>query len=172
MYNKKICLVGASGVGKTCLMQRFANGTFSYRFRSQIGVNVEQREVEIDGERVRLTLWDFQGQHEHSPTPTSFLDNAAAIVYVVDGTRVETLSRMEKIKRDTEQIIGKSVPSLLLFNKSDLSDRWQISAEMMSRVETGGTITLLTSAKEGSGVNTAFNLLAQIVMGKVAVIAA
>lgn len=172
MYNKKICLVGASGVGKTCLMQRFANGTFSYRFMSQVGINVEKCEIEVDGETVQLMLWDFQGQDELSPTPASFLDDAAAIVYVVDGTRAETLQRMQKIREDTELILGRSVPNLLVFNKSDLVDQWQISAAMMGQVEATGMVTLLTSCKQGSGVNTAFNLLAQLVMGKVAVVAA
>ena len=137
MDNKKICLVGDAGVGKTCLMQRFAHDTFSYRFLSRVGVNVEKRAVQVDGVGVELMLWDHQGQDELSPTPVSFLRDAAAIVYVVDGTRAETLQRIDKLRGDTEEVLGKIVPSILLFNKSDLAERWQISAEMMGRVEAG-----------------------------------
>ena len=172
MSNKKICLVGGARVGKTSLVQRFTHGTFSYRFRPLPGVNIERREIDVDGETVHLMLWDFQGQDEYSPTPASFVDAAAAIVYVVDGTRLDTLRRVERLKRDTEKLLGKAVPSLVLFNKSDLVDRWQVTSEMIARVEAGGTITLLTSCKEGSGVNTAFNLIAHVVMGKTAVVAA
>ncbi len=172
MSNKKICLVGAARVGKTSLVQRFTHGTFSYRFRPQPGVNIERREIDVDGQSVQLMLWDFQGQDEYSPTPASFVDAAAAIVYVVDGTRLDTLRRVERLKRDTEKLLGKSVPSLVLFNKSDLADRWQVTGDMITRFEAGGTITLLTSCKEGSGVDTAFNLIAHVVMGKTAVVAA
>lgn len=172
MSNKKICLVGAARVGKTSLVQRFTHGTFSYRFRPQPGVNIERREIDVDGESVQLMLWDFQGQDEYSPTPASFIDAAAAIVYVADGTRLDTLERVRRLKRDTEKLLGKAVPSLVLFNKSDLADRWQVTSEMIARVEAGGTITLLTSCKEGSGVDTAFNLIAHVVMGKTAVVAA
>jgi len=167
MDNKKICLVGDAGVGKTCLAQRYAHNTFSYRFLSRVGVNVEKREVQLDGASVQLMIWDFQGQDEMSPTPVSFLRDAAAIVYVVDGTRTETLQRIDKLKCDTEAALGKIVPGILLFNKSDLAERWQISAEMMGRVEAGGLITLLTSCKDGSGIDTSLKLLAQVVMGKV-----
>ena len=172
MSSKKICLVGAAGVGKTSLAQRFANGTFSYRFRPQPGINIERREVEVDGERVQLMLWDFQAREALSPMPTSFVDEAAAVVYVVDGTRLETLERARKLKRDTEKVVGKALPSLVLFNKSDLADRWQVTGEMIARVESGGTLSLLTSCKEGNGVDTAFNLIAHVVMGKTAVVAA
>ena len=172
MSNKKICLVGAPGVGKTSLVQRFARGTFSYRFRPRPGVNIERREVDVDGEPVHLMLWDFQGQDPLSPTPTRFVESAAAIIYVVDGTRLESLNRLERIQRETEKLIGRAVPSLVLFNKADLRDRWQVTGEMIARVEAGGTITLLTSCKEGSGVDTAFRLIARVVMGKTAVVAA
>lgn len=172
MSNKKICLVGAPGVGKTSLAQRFTNGTFSYRFRPQPGLNIERRAVDVDGEPVHLMLWDFQRRDEFSTTPSNFVEAAAAIIYVVDGTRLDSLNRLDRIKRETEKVIGRAVPSLVLFNKSDLSDRWQVSGEMISRVEAGGTITLLTSCKEGSGVDTAFRLIARVVMGKTAVVAA
>ncbi len=172
MSNKKICLVGAPGVGKTSLVQRFANGTFSYRFRPQLGVNIERREVEVDGQTVQLMLWDFEGQDELTPTPTSFIDAAAAIVYVVDGTRLDTLARVNKLKRETEKVLGKAVPSLVLFNKSDLTESWQVTSDMIGKIESGGTLSLLTSCKQGSGVDTAFKLIAHVVMGKIAVVAA
>ena len=172
MSSKKICLVGAAGVGKTSLVQRFANGTFSYRFRPQAGVNIERREVDVDGQAVQLMLWDFEAQDEFSPTPTSFVDAAAAIVYVVDGTRLDTLARATKLKRETEKVLGRAVPSLILFNKSDLAERWQVTSDMIGKFEAGGTLSLLTSCKEGSGVDTAFNLIAHVVMGKTAVVAA
>lgn len=56
----------------------------------------------------------------------------------------------------------------MLFNKSDLAQQWEISPGMISDAESGGIFALLTSCREGSGVNTAFNLISRVLMGKTA----
>lgn len=172
MNKKKICLVGGLGVGKTSLAKRFLNENFDDKWRASVGVNIYSKLVCIDGNRVKLLLGDVEGKQDSRRLPMVYLGGASAIIYVVDGTRLETLETVMDIRQDIELELGGSLPGLVLFNKSDLADQWEVSNEMISQVETDGMLTLLTSCKEGSGVDTAFDLIGRVVMGKTTLVAA
>ena len=111
----------------------------------------------------RFELWDIQAEEHFSRVPPGYLKNAATIVDVVDGTRPETLKTAVEIKAKIESIRQNPIPSIVLFNKSDLSEQWQIDASKMHVLELSG---MLTSAKQGNGVATAFNLIGRLAIGK------
>lgn len=49
-------------VGKSSLLVRFADNTFSGNYITTIGVDFKIRTVEVDGEKVKLQIWDTAGQ--------------------------------------------------------------------------------------------------------------
>lgn len=51
-----------AGVGKSSLLLRFADNTFSGNYITTIGVDFKIRTVAIDGHRVKLQIWDTAGQ--------------------------------------------------------------------------------------------------------------
>ncbi|XP_015224813.1 PREDICTED: ras-related protein Rab-35-like, partial [Cyprinodon variegatus] len=62
-YSKLVpVLVSFSGVGKSSLLLRFADNTFSGSYITTIGVDFKIRTVEINGEKVKLQIWDTAGQ--------------------------------------------------------------------------------------------------------------
>lgn len=172
MYSKKICIVGASAVGKTSLIERFADGSFDASPRATVGARIVKKILDIDDDKLQLMLWDIQGENELSPESMNYFKGASAIVYVVDGTRLQTLGAAMGLKLEIESRFGHSVPSIVLFNKSDLADHWEISNTMINDVEISGNFSILTSCKEGTGVNTAFNLLCRVLLGKTCLVAA
>ncbi len=172
MYYKKVCIVGAAAVGKTSLVRRFLDSDFNPVEGATAGAAINKKVLEIEGDKLQLMLWDIEGQSELSPESKNYFKGASAMIYVVDGTRLDTLSTAIKLRLEIENHLGRSLPSIVLFNKSDLADRWQISHGMINDAEVGGNLSILTSCKEGSGVNMAFNLIGRVLLGKSTLVAA
>lgn len=65
----KIIFLGDSGVGKTCLIEKFANNRFDDFFnvyveisKPTIGVDFVSKDIKFKGNSCRFQLWDTAGQ--------------------------------------------------------------------------------------------------------------
>lgn len=61
-YLFRMLLIGDSGVGKSCLLLRFADDSYNENFVSTIGVDFRIRTMSIDGKRAKTQIWDTAGQ--------------------------------------------------------------------------------------------------------------
>lgn len=50
------------GVGKSCLLLRFSDDSFTPSFITTIGIDFKIRTIELDGKRIKLQIWDTAGQ--------------------------------------------------------------------------------------------------------------
>ncbi|KAJ7404076.1 hypothetical protein WISP_147601 [Willisornis vidua] len=56
----KVLVVGDATVGKTSLVQRYANDSFNRHYKSTVGVDFALKVVQwSESETVRLQLWDI-----------------------------------------------------------------------------------------------------------------
>jgi small GTP-binding protein len=160
MLQKKVCLLGGFGVGKTSLVKRYVQSIFSDTYLTTVGVKIEKKMVNVGAAEVALILWDIAGEDDVSGIRTSYLRGAAGYFLVVDVTRGETLEVSKSIQARVTAEIG-SVPFLFLFNKADLQEQWDIPEQSVEDLKAAGHVVLLTSAKNGEGVEEAFQTLAQ-----------
>jgi small GTP-binding protein len=157
---KKICLLGAFGVGKTSLVSRFVHSIFSDKYLTTVGVKIEKKSVQLDHHPVDLVVWDLYGEDDFQKVRMSYLRGAAGYLLVVDGTRRATLDTAVALQKKAAASIG-DVPFLLLINKTDLVEQWEVDERLLADLTRGGWNVLKTSAKTGAEVETAFVTLAQ-----------
>lgn len=159
MLQKKICLLGASAVGKTSLIRRYVHGVFSEKYLTTIGVKIDKKTVDVADETLHLLIWDIYGEDRFQTVSTRYLRGAAGYFLVADGTRRKTLDEALALHHRAQEAVG-TVPRLLLLNKADLDQAWAISDEQLDTLKAQDWTVRRTSAKTGTGVDEAFTTLA------------
>jgi len=91
MIQKKICMVGSFGVGKTSLVARYVKSIFSDKYLTTLGVKIDKKSLSVDGEEVNLMLWDLAGEDALTVIKPMQLRGASGYILVADGCRASTL---------------------------------------------------------------------------------
>ena len=157
MIQKKVCMLGGFAVGKTSLVARFVTSIFSDKYLTTVGVKIEKKSVQVSNQQLDLVLWDIYGDDEFQRVRMSYLRGASGYLLVVDPTRKATLETAIALQDSAEKTIGR-VPFILVLNKADLIDQWEIDEHALD--DRNWTI-IRTSAKTGTGVEEAFLALAR-----------
>lgn len=158
MLKKKICLLGSYGVGKTSLVARFVHSMFDDKYHTTVGVKIDKKVLDLDGEELTLMLWDMAGEEDGAPVKLNQVKDAAGYLLVIDGTRAKTLEVAKSIQQRVESEIGAR-PFLALVNKADLRETWEIPDSAWADLTAAGWTLLETSAKSGQHVEEAFRTL-------------
>ncbi|KAJ9529498.1 hypothetical protein QJQ45_013850, partial [Haematococcus lacustris] len=93
----KVLLVGNSGVGKSCILMRFASDRFDEATTSTIGVDFKVKYVTVNNTKCKLTIWDTAGQERFRTLTSSYYRGAQGIIFVYDVTRRETFEDLENV---------------------------------------------------------------------------
>lgn len=154
----KVCMLGATAVGKTSLVARFVSSVFSERYATTIGVRIHTRRVHLGERVVDLIIWDLSGEDEFQSVQPSYLRGASGYLVVIDGTRRETVETAISLQERAGRTIGNA-PFIAVLNKTDLADSWDLGDEELAALHGRGWSLLRTSAKTGDGVEAAFDQL-------------
>jgi small GTP-binding protein len=160
MIQKKICMIGSFGVGKTSLVARYVKSIFSDKYHTTLGVKIDKKSLSVDGEEVNLMLWDLAGEDALTQIKPMQIRGASGYILVADGCRMSTLDAAIDIRSRVEAELG-SLPFTCVVNKVDLRDRWEVDDAALDRLRDVGWPYLLTSAKSGEGVEALFQSLAE-----------
>ncbi len=156
MIRRKVCLLGAAGVGKTSLVRRWVESMFSDDYLSTVGVKIDRKRVMVGDTEVTLLIWDIHGENDTLEIRPAYTRAAAAHLVVVDASRPETAT----VAAGLVDRFARDVPFVLALNKADLVDSWEQPARAVAHLEALAAASLRTSAKEGVEVDQAFTALA------------
>ncbi|XP_061762977.1 ras-related protein Rab-35b isoform X2 [Nerophis ophidion] len=102
-YLFKLLIIGDSGVGKSSLLLRFADNTFSGSYITTIGVDFKIRTVEINGEKVKLQIWDTAGQERFRTITSTYYRGTHGVIVVYDVTSAESFVNVKRWLHEINQ---------------------------------------------------------------------
>jgi small GTP-binding protein len=178
--SKKICMVGDFGVGKTSLIRRYVEGTFSDQYLSTVGVKISRKTLKLDPlpqsmcepktspnpVTLQLILWDLEGHTRFKSIAPSYLQGAKGALIVADVTRPETIDRLGE-HVDLFLSVNPEGWAIVALNKTDLFPADKTEA-LLKSVECQGLDRLLsihlTSAKTAKNVDSMFEELSRKIL--------
>jgi len=161
-YLFKLLLIGDSGVGKSCLLLRFADDTYTESYISTIGVDFKIRTIELDGKTIKLQIWDTAGQERFRTITSSYYRGAHGIIIVYDVTDQVSFTNVKQWLQEIDRYACENVNKLLVGNKCDLQTKRAVDYETAKEYAYSslGIPFIETSAKNATNVEKAFTTMA------------
>ncbi len=163
MIQHKVTMLGAYGVGKTCLVRRFVTSMFDEKYLATIGVKVDEKVVHLPDQSMRLLLWDVAGAEKHFSVPMSYIRGSSGCVLVIDGTQPDTFDVGLQLWETVQDELC-ALPFVVLLNKMDLNSHWSVDDIMLEALKERDLPAMRSSAKTGEGVEEAFHALTNMLV--------
>ena len=159
----KLVIIGDSGVGKSCILLRFADDTFTDNYYSTIGVDFRFKCVEIGERKCKLQIWDTAGQERFKTVTSAYYRGADGIIIVFDQTDRESFNNVQNWIEDISKYSTEEPAKIIIANKDDIANEKKIvKSEDISELEKKtGLEVIKTSAKTGENIDYAFKKLTQ-----------
>ena len=165
----KLLLIGNSGVGKTSLLLRYVDDTFSTTFITTIGIDFRIKTIDINGKRVKLQIWDTAGQERFRTIAVSYYRGAMGILVVFDVTNRSSFTNLSEWLEHIKTYAQADIEKVLVGNKCDLTEQRTVTEdEAKEYAKTLGVPLLQTSSKAGTNISEIFELLASLIIKKMA----
>lgn len=164
-YLFKILVLGDSGVGKSCILQRFVDRTYSEHYISTIGVDFKIRTINVDGKQVKLQIWDAAGQERFRSITTSYYRGAQGILLVYDVADAQSFSNCDLWLKEVQRFASEKVSLVLVGNKCDLKTRRVVDQIEAKQYASERDLAFFEcSAKADVYIDFVFHELAKILM--------
>ena len=166
-YLLKLLLIGDSGVGKSCIMLRFADDTCKWSYIGTIGIDFWTKTIQLDGKTVKLQIWDTAGQERFRTITSSYYRGAHGIIVVYDVTDQESFNNVKQWLQEIDRYGDEKVNILLIRNKCDrTSDKVVDNTAAKEYADQLGIPFLEASAKNAMNVEKIFVTMAVKVKDK------
>jgi Ras-related protein Rab-1A len=168
-YDQKcqLLIIGDSTVGKTSILNKFANGTFNANYLATVGLDNITKDETIDGKNIRIKIWDTAGQERYKALTKGFFNNAEGIMIVFDVTNIETFDNLKNWIQSIETFMGNKMeetPIIIIGNKIDCEEREVKTEDAESYCKGQNYPYFETSAKTGENIDKTIRFLVKKVI--------
>ena len=125
----KLLLIGNTYVGKTMIVQKFIDNSFSKSTVSTIGVDLQSKIIDINGKKVKYLIWDTAGEDRMKTMTYSYYRGCHVILVVYDVTERKSFQNVTTWVECIDKFAKSNVLKILVGNKTDLEDKRVITTE-------------------------------------------
>eukprot|EP01103_Thecamoeba_quadrilineata_P017854 TRINITY_DN6512_c0_g1_i1.p1 TRINITY_DN6512_c0_g1~~TRINITY_DN6512_c0_g1_i1.p1 ORF type:complete len:223 (+),score=35.94 TRINITY_DN6512_c0_g1_i1:30-671(+) len=162
----KLVFLGDQSVGKTSIISRFMYDTFDSTYQATIGIDFLSKTMYLEDRIIRLQLWDTAGQERFYSLIPSYIRDSSVAVIVYDITNRTSFLNTAKWLEDVKNERGSDVITMLVGNKTDLSDKRTVSVEEgEAKAKEYNVMFVETSAKAGFNIKALFRKVASALPG-------
>ena len=158
-YLFKLLIIGESGVGKTCLLLRFTDDSFTANHLTTIGIDFKIKIINLENKLIKLQIWDTAGQERFRTITKTYYKGAHGIILTYDVTDANSFKNIRNWIKQIEANAQTNVCKVLVGNKCDKPDRTVTEEEGKKLAEDFGMILFETSAKTNKKINEIFKYL-------------
>lgn len=153
----KVVVIGDSCVGKSALLQRFADDYFDEKYVSTIGIDFKTCLIQIEPQQlVKLHAWDCAGQERFRAITRTYYRGVAGVLIVFDVGQHLSFDHVQEWLDEVDRVCPDRPVILLVGNKVDVQHR-AVTTEIAQKYATKHDLLYFeTSAKNGANVERAF----------------
>ena len=166
-YLFKLLLIGNSGVGKSCILMRYADNSFTENFFNTIGVDFKIKTITLNDQVIKMQIWDTAGQDRFRTLTSSYYRGAHGIIIVYDVTNKDSFDNVKQWMQEIEKFASENVNKLLVGNKSDLEEQRKVTYDEGVELSKKFDIPFLeVSAKNALNVEDTFITMASEIQAR------
>ena len=163
-YLFKLLIIGESGVGKTCLLLRFTDDSFTANHLTTIGIDFKIKIINLENKLIKLQIWHTAGQERFRTITKTYYKGAHGIILTYDVTDQTSFKNIRNWIKQIEANAQTNVCKVLVGNKCDKPDRVVTEEEGRKLAADFSMNFFETSAKTNQNVNEVFNFLTQEIL--------
>ena len=156
----KIMIIGESLVGKTALITKYTKDRFDGSYLSTIGIDFQNKFVNVNDKKIKVEIWDTAGQERFRNIAKNYFQSSDGILLVYDTTSHSSFEKLNYWNLQIQLNAPENTKYILVGNKIDLKEKREVTKEEGEKFAEDNKIQFFeTSAKDGTNVNEAFELL-------------
>ncbi|XP_011406792.1 PREDICTED: ras-related protein Rab-22A-like [Amphimedon queenslandica] len=164
LHEVKLCLLGESGVGKTCIVNRFVSDVFSDKEPLTVGAAFSTKTIQVNDHSILFQIWDTAGQEKYRGLAPMYYRGSAAAVVVYDITNLKSFIEMQSWIQELRQLGPPNLVLAIAGNKLDISESRQVTASKGEEyAKSVNAIFMECSAKDDTNVKDLFSRIADTI---------